>query len=130
MDLTLKLPLTVLLVLAIMYVVPFLVYGPLSALGVVKMPEGVSPAEFMLAVLVIKIGVALTFVLIIVYAGDALAGRWLLYAVLWWLLFAFGEVGQAIGPNYTWPDALAGVLSETIYCPLSAWAAFGLLGAR
>lgn len=29
------------------------------------------------------------------------------------------EVGQALGPNYTWMEALGGMISETIYLSLS-----------
>jgi hypothetical protein len=43
-----------------------------------------------------------------------------LYALLWWLMFAIGEVGQAIGPNYSWMEAVGGIISESIYLPLAA----------
>jgi hypothetical protein len=36
-------------------------------------------------------------------------------------MFAIGEVGQAIGPSYSWKEALAGLISETAYFPLGAW---------
>ncbi|UCH11612.1 MAG: hypothetical protein JSU61_06900 [Fidelibacterota bacterium] len=116
----------VLLVFAIIYFVPFLVYGPLSAAGWIMQPEG-SPASFLLGVLVSKIGTAVAFVLIFYFAREVLGDRWLLYGFLWWLMFVIGEVGQAIGPNYSWREALAGMISETIYCPLAAWAMWGLL---
>ncbi len=32
-----------------------------------------------------------------------------------------GEAGQAIGPNYSVLDAVAGVISETVYFPSSGW---------
>jgi hypothetical protein len=41
----------------------------------------------------------------------------------------FDEIGQAIGPKYSVPEAVAGIVSETIYLPLSASMTHGLLGA-
>jgi len=76
---------------------------------------------FLLSVLVSKVGTALAFVLIFYFARNSLSGHWFLYAFIWWLMFAIGEVGQAIGPNYSWEYAVAGVISETIYFPLSAY---------
>jgi hypothetical protein len=39
-----------------------------------------------------------------------------------------GEVGQAIGPGYSWKEAIAGVISEAIYVPLSAYVARRMIG--
>lgn len=116
-----KILLSIILVLAIIYIVPFIVYGLSSALIGAKMPEGVSPLMFLLSVLISKIGTAIAFVLIFYFARNSLSGHWLLYAFIWWLMFVIGEVGQAIGPNYSWKEALAGVISETAYFPLSAF---------
>ncbi len=125
-----KVILGVVLVLAIIYVVPFLVYGLGSAVAGLQTPAGVSPKQFLVSVFVSKIGTALAFVLIFHFARSALAGQWLLYAFAWWLMFVIGEIGQAIGPNYGWKEAVAGVISESIYLPLSAWLVDWLLGAR
>jgi hypothetical protein len=43
-------------------------------------------------------------------------------------MFVFGEIGQSIGPNYSWKEAVAGVISETVYLPLSAWLVDWLIG--
>ena len=80
--------------------------------------------------LVTSTGTAIAFVLIFCLAGDVLCGRWLLYALLGWVMFVIGEIGQAIGPNYSWTEALGGILSETIYVPLSAYATKRLAGRR
>ena len=108
-------------VLAIIYIVPFLIYGLASVMAGLKSPEGASPARFLVSVLISKIGTAITFVLIFFFARNSLSGQWMLYAFLWWLMFVIGEIGQTIGPNYTWKEAVAGILSETIYLPLSAY---------
>ena len=113
--------LSVFFVLAIIYIVPFLVYGLASVVAGLKSPEGASPARFLVSVLISKIGTAITFVLIFFFARNSLSGQWMLYAFLWWLMFVIGEIGQTIGPNYTWKEAIAGILSETIYLPLSAY---------
>ena len=117
----------ILLVFVIIYFVPFIVYGPLSAAGWIKQPEG-PPARFLVGVLVSKLATAVAFVLLFHLARGAFADRWLLYAFLWWLMFVVGEIGQAIAPGYTWKEAFAGIVSETIYCPLAAWAMWGLIG--
>ena len=113
--------LSVFFVLAIIYIVPFLIYGLASVVAGLKSPEGASPARFLVSVLISKIGTAITFVLIFFFARNSLSGQWMLYAFLWWLMFVMGEIGQTIGPNYTWKEAVAGILSETIYLPLSAY---------
>jgi len=69
-------------------------------------------------------------VLIFYFARSSLSGQWLLYALIWWLMFVIGEIGQAIGPNYTWKEAIAGVISETVYLPLSAYVTNSLIGLK
>jgi hypothetical protein len=107
-------------VLAIIFVVPIIIYGAFSEATGLQIP-GDSPLTFLLGVLVSKTGTAIAFVLLFYFARNSLSGRWLLYAAIWWMMFAIGEVGQAIGPNYSWTEAIAGVISETIYFPLSAY---------
>ena len=113
--------LSVFFVLTIIYIVPFLIYGLASVVVGLKSPEGASPARFLVSVLISKIGTAIAFALIFHFARSSLSGQWILYAFLWWLMFVMGEIGQTIGPNYTWKEAVAGILSETIYLPLSAY---------
>jgi hypothetical protein len=129
-DAMTKVVLSIVLVLAIIYIVPILVYGLASVVAGLKTPEGASPAQFLISVLVSKIGTAITFVLIFYFARSSLSGQWLLYALIWWLMFVIGEVGQAIGPNYTWKEAIAGVISETVYLPLSAYVTNWLIGLK
>ena len=114
--------------LVIMYVVPLPVYALMSAIGLVEMPDEGTPGQFMLSVLVVKIGVALGFVLLLRFASGVFAAHWLLYGAIWWLMFAIVEIGQAIGPNYSIGDALGGVIAEAVYFPLSSWATVRLLG--
>lgn len=123
-----KVALSVVVVLAVIYAVPFVVYGLASVVVGLKTPQGVSPARFLTGVFVSKIGTALAFVMIFHLAHDALSGHWLLYAFCWWLMFVFDEIGQAIGPHYSAREAVAGVVSETIYLPLSAYLTHWLLG--
>lgn len=120
----------VILTLVIIYIVPFLVYGLFSITAGLKPPEDASPAQFLLSVFVSKIGTAIAFVLIFYFARESLSGQWLLYAFIWWLMFVIGEVGQAIGPNYSWTEAIAGVISETIYFPLAGLATNWAVGLK
>jgi hypothetical protein len=116
-----RIALTSLVVLGVIYIVPFLVYGLGTVVAGLKPPEDGSPARFLLSVLVQKIGVAVAFVVVFHLAHGSLEGRWLLYALAWMPLFVVGEIGLAIGPSYTWGNAIAGILSELIYVPLAAW---------
>ena len=120
---------SILLVLAIIYIVPFIVYGVMTLVTSLEPPKDVSPARFLSGILVSKVGTAVAFVLIFYFARDALASRWFLYALCWWIMFTIGEVGQAIGPNYSWSEAIGGIISETIYCPLAAWTTYWLVKA-
>ncbi len=118
------------LVLAIIYIVPFIVYGIGSVLVGLKPPEGASPARFLVSVLVSKVGAATAFVLIFYVAREELSRHWFLYASLWWVMFVIGEIGQTISLQYSWKEAVAGMISETIYWPLSALVTNRLIGVR
>jgi hypothetical protein len=122
--------LAVLIVLAVIYLVPILVYGLASSVTGLKTPEGVSPARFLFSVFVSKIGTAIAFVLIFYFARESLSGQWAIYAFAWWLMFAFDEIGQVIGPKYSSAEAVAGVISETIYLPVSAYLTNWLIGLK
>ena len=122
--------LSIILVLTVIYVVPLLVYGLGSVMAGLTTPEGASPAKFLLSVLVTKIGTAIAFVLLFYFARSSLSGQWFLYAFLWWVMLVIGEIGQTIGPNYSWKEAIAGMISETIYLPLSAYLTNWLIGLR
>ncbi|UCG49838.1 MAG: hypothetical protein JSU94_08645 [Phycisphaerales bacterium] len=121
--------LAVLATLAIIYVVPFVFYGISSMVWDMKPPSDVSPAQFLLGILVSKTGTAIAFVLIYHFGKAGLGRRWVLYAFIWWLSFAIGELGQAIGPGYTWKEAVIGVVSEAVYFPLAAVVTMGFIGA-
>ena len=69
-----KVILSAVLVLAIIYMVPFLVYGLACVVTDLKPPEGVSPARFLISVLISKVGTAIAFVLIFYFARSSLSG--------------------------------------------------------
>ena len=123
-----KIILCMLLVLVVIYIVPFLVYGLFTVLAGLKPPEGASPSRFLLSVLIIKVGVAISFVWIFYAARGSLSGQWILYALIWWIAAVIGEAGQAVGPNYSWKEAVAGMISETVYFPLSAFLTNWMIG--
>ncbi|MHC4549882.1 MAG: hypothetical protein ACYTEZ_14005 [Planctomycetota bacterium] len=119
--------LSILATLGIFFAVPFVVYSAFAAVTGLQPPEEASVAVFFSSVLVQKAGHAVVFVLLFRLARGALGERWLLYAALWWLLFALNEVGQAILPSYSWQEAAAGIVAEAIYFPLAALATRRLL---
>jgi hypothetical protein len=119
--------LAVLLVLLIIYVVPFVVYGVASVLGGPKPPDTASPARFLGGVFVTKLGTAIAFVALFALARGVWQGQWLLYGLIWLVMFALSEVGEAISGRTSVPEAVLGIVSECLYAPLSALAVSRLL---
>lgn len=119
-----NLALSVLLVFAAFLAIPILVYGAFSAALGIEVPGG-NPATFLSGIAVSKLGTAIAFVgLWLMVRYDQVDRIWT-YVLFWWLMFVLGEIGQAIGPGYSWTEALAGIISESIYLPLA-----GLIVAR
>jgi hypothetical protein len=112
--------LAVALTLVITFLVPLPIYGTLYALTGLQIPTSGSPGQFLVSVLVMKLGVAVAFVLLFFLARDSWIVRWTTYAFVWWVMFALIEAGQAITPDYSWLAAVGGIISEAIYFPLSA----------
>ncbi len=113
--------------LLIIFIVPIAVYGALTKPLKMSTPEGVSPGRFLLSTLVSKIGAAILMAGLFYLARGTFATRPVLYAALWLVMFFLGEIGQALGPNYSWSYAIAGMLSELVYVPASVlvlWALF------
>ena len=108
------------LTLFITYFVPLPIYGTLSVITGMEPPTEDSIGQFMLSVAVMKLGVAIAFVLLYALARESWIGQWPRYAFVWWIMFALIEVGQAIMPDYTAIEAFGGIVSEAIYFPLSA----------
>ena len=125
-----SLVLAIVVTLAVIYVVPLVIYGAASALGGMELPSESSPQRFLLGVFVTKLGTAIAFVLLFQLALDAWVDLWFLYAVLWFVMFAASEIGDAISGRSSWPEAVLGVLSEAVYAPASAFAVSSILGGR
>jgi hypothetical protein len=115
---TMQAALAVLVVFLTIFIVPILVYAALSQITGLQ-PPGEEPGAFLAGVAVSKPGTALAFVGIWLVARECLGSQWMVYTLLWWLMFVFGEIGQAIGQDYSWSEAIGGIASETIYLPLS-----------
>ncbi len=123
-----KLPAAILATIAIMYLVPFPIYGGLSLVTDIEPPSPESPGLFMLSVLVVKVGVAFGFVMLFYLGRNRWIEDWKSYAGVWWVMFTIMEFGQAIVPEYTWLDAFGGIVAEAIYFPLSAVVVRRILG--
>ena len=106
------------LVWVVIFVVPIVVYGAFASVTGLQ-PPGDSAVRFLVSTAVSKLGTAIAFVGIFYLGRKVLGEQWLLYAGLWWLMFVIGEAGQAIAPDYSWQEAAAGAISETIYFPVS-----------
>jgi hypothetical protein len=115
-------------VFAIIFAVPLAVYGAAAAAFGLELPSEASPQRFMIGVAITKLGTAAAFVGLLQLGAPALAGRWLLYATLWFAMFAASEIGDAVAGRSSWTDAGLGVVSEGVYAPASALAAFAMLG--
>ena len=115
-------------VLAIIYVVPLVIYGTASTLGWLKLPTQSSPQAFLFGVLITKVGTTAAFVFILLLSGEVWGGRWLLYGLIWFAMFSASELGDAIAGRSSWAEAMLGVISEAIYAPAAALAAHKILG--
>ena len=115
---------------AIMFIAPLIPYAALSILTGLEPPGGSSGNAFIYGVVVMKLGVALGFVSIFYLGRETFSSRWLCYAGIWWLMYAIVETGQAIAPEYSWPEAGAGIVAEAVYFPLSAWSVARLLASE
>lgn len=123
-----NLALSVLLVFAAFLAIPILVYGAFSAALGIDVP-GERPVAFLSGIAVYKLGAAIAFVgLWLMVRYDQVDRIWT-YVFFWWLMFMLGEIGQAIGPDYSWTEAVAGMISETIYLPLAGLIVTRLLKA-
>ncbi|MGL4235665.1 hypothetical protein [Tabrizicola sp.] len=123
-----RVALAVSLVFLALFIVPVIVYGTLSRFTGLQ-PPGDDPSAFLAGVAVSKIGTAIAFVGIWLIGRETLGPQWAVYVLLWWGMFVLGEVGQAIGPEYSWSEAIAGIVSETIYLPLAGLIVTRLLPA-
>jgi len=122
--------LSIIAVIVIIFIVPFVLYALSTVVWDLKPPDDAPAWQFLLGILVSKTGTAIAFVLIYNFAKGGLDRRWLLYAFIWWVSFAIGELGQAIGPNYTWKEAVIGIISEAIYLPLAALVTDRIIGGK
>lgn len=123
-----ELIIAILLVLLAIYVLPFVVYGGASILGGLRPPTTASPGRFLLGVMVTKLGTAVAFVSIFAVSRTIWGPRWLLYGMLWFVMFALSELGEAVSGRTTREEAMLGVVSEAIYAPLSAFITQWFLG--
>lgn len=115
------------LVFLILFFVPFLTYGTYARLTGAKPPGQVEPAVFMASVALEKTGHTIAFVGLFYLARRTFRERWLLYAAAWWVTFVLAEVALALRSGQHWWEAIAGMIAETIYLPLSALVARRLL---
>lgn len=115
-------------VLAIIFLVPLLVYGAASATGRVALPSEASPGRFLGGVFVTKLGTAVAFVLILQVSQAAWSGHWFAYGAIWFAMFAASEIGDGISKRSSWPESVLGIVSEALYAPTSALVASVILG--
>lgn len=113
-------------VFAALFLIPILVYGAASALTGIRTP-GDDPRAFLTGVAVSKAGTAAAFVGLWLLARQAPGFSPVAFVALWWGMFVLGEIGKAIGPDYGRTEAIAGVISESLYLPLAGWIVARLL---
>lgn len=116
-----RLFLSMLSVLAVIYVVPLALYGAASRFVAMPAPAEAGAARFLIGVLVTKTGTAAAFVGSYWLASPAIRGREGLFAVLWLVMFVASEVGETLSRRTTSTEALIGMISEGIYVPISVW---------
>ncbi len=112
-------------VFVIVLFVPLPVYMLFTKVAGLEEPE--NPSEFFGSVVVQKIGTTVGFVFFFYFAIDVFATSWLGYALIWFAMYAIIEIGQAIGPHYSWKEAFAGIIAEFIYFPLAGFVMLQIL---
>ncbi len=115
----------ILVTLVIIFIVPVGVYGLFVRYWGVSEPKRTS--SFLTSVLVQKVGTAVGFVVVFAMAREYFVENWLGYGLVWAAMYAIVEIGQAIGPGYSNMEAVAGIISEVIYFPVSAFVIAELL---
>ena len=114
------------LTLIVIFIVPILVYGLFTSLFGLKEPE--KKLKFFVGVILQKIGTTIGFVALFYLGREYFLENWILYGLIWFAMFALTEIGQAFMPNYSKKEAMAGIVSEAIYFPLSAFILSRLIG--
>ena len=109
----------------VMWLVPIPVLSLFALVGWMEMPDGGNPWSFYLSVAVIKAGFAFGFVGLFPRTGS-----WRSYAMTWWVMFAAVELGQVVGQTNPLSFAVAGILSEAGYFPVSALLVRRAIGAE
>lgn len=97
---------------------PVLIYSLFVKLVGLKEPD--KKLSFMISVLVQKVGTTFGFIVIFAIGKEHFIDSWLVYGLTWAVMFAVVEIGQSIGSDYSKKEAVAGIISEFIYFPLSA----------
>jgi hypothetical protein len=111
--------------LIIIFVVPIIVYGIFSKIWDFKPPE--KKLNFFISVLIQKVGTGIGFVWLYYLGIEVYIDNWFIYSLIWLLMYFVIELGQSMITNYTKKEALAGIISELIYFPLSAFVLSKLL---
>ena len=110
----------VILVWALLFAIPFAVYGSASTFLDLKAPVG--PAwRFLCGVAVTKLGTTAAFVALFALSRDAWRGHWPLYGSIWFAMFAASEIGDVVRMATGIDEAILGILSEAVYAPASAF---------
>ncbi len=103
---------------AILFAVPFVIYGTASSFLDLQAPGEAVP--FLSGVAVTKLGTALAFVGIFALSRNAWRGRWTTYGAIWFLMFATSEIGDIVQAAVSSAEGFLGILSEASYAPVSA----------
>jgi hypothetical protein len=110
---------SILLVLAIQYFVPFLVFSVFTLAAQLRPPVNKSPLMFILGIAISKIGITAVFVLMFYLTRPFFQVHWFAYGLLWWFLAVSDQIGNSVGPKANLKEAMAGTVSHTIVVPLS-----------
>ena len=113
-------------VFLVIFVVPVLVYALFTYFFGLKEPE--KKPSFFVGVVLQKLGTAIGFVALFYLGREYFIDNWFLYSLVWLAMFALTEIGQTFMPNYSKKEAAAGIISEAIYFPLSAFILSRLIG--
>lgn len=107
------------------FIIPIFIYGLFASHLGLDEPE--KKMRFFIGVVIQKIATTFGFVVLFVMAQGSLNDQWLAYGLVWFAMFAVTEIGQTYLTDYSKKVAIAGIISEAVYFPLSAFIVYSAL---
>lgn len=111
----------ILLTFGLIFTIPFVMYGVFAFLKVIETPEQQNAKAFIYNISITKLSTSILFVLLYSLLVQYISDIWLIYSLIWFFTAMIGEIGDTFKPDYSYKEALIGIISEIIYFPLAGF---------